>query len=207
MDVFVDIPGFLLASLLLELTPGPNMTWLALLASTRGQKAGFATIVGITLGLGIWVVAAAFGAAAAIDAIPQLLPVLKLAGAAYLLWLAIEAWRGAETAPATTGGDAKVALIDHVRHGLVTNLLNAKAALFFVTFLPTHLAEHLGRSGATTGLLFLGALYLAISVVVHSGVVLAASQMQGLLSGLGAIALRRGCALAIAATAIWLALG
>ncbi len=55
------IGPFLLAVALIELTPGPNMGWLALVSVARGRLAGFAAVAGVTLGLAIWMVAAAFG--------------------------------------------------------------------------------------------------------------------------------------------------
>lgn len=89
----MDIIGFALAVLLIELTPGPNMAWLAGLAATEGRQTGKAAVIGIAVGLLTNGVLAALGLAAILEAEPRLLTVLRLAGALMMMWLAIEAWR------------------------------------------------------------------------------------------------------------------
>ena len=85
---------FLLAVGLIELTPGPNMGYLALVASRSGRSAGMATVAGITLGLVIYLAASVFGLAEAALRWPWIYEILRWAGAAYLGWLAIDTWRG-----------------------------------------------------------------------------------------------------------------
>jgi threonine/homoserine/homoserine lactone efflux protein len=92
----LDLLGFALAVLLIELTPGPNMAWLAGLAATEGWRRGLAAVSGIALGLLANGILAALGLAALLQNAPQLWTGLRLAGAAMMAWLAVEAWRGAE---------------------------------------------------------------------------------------------------------------
>jgi threonine/homoserine/homoserine lactone efflux protein len=109
-----DLPGFLsflLAAPVLELTPGPNMAWLALPSATAGRDAGLAAAAGITLGLATQAVLAPPGVAAVLAAWPGLSSALHLAGVAFPVWLAWESWREsrnpAQHLPAAAGpGDA-----------------------------------------------------------------------------------------------------
>ena len=86
--------AFLLASLLIELTPGPNMTWLAALGASRGRTAALAAVAGIALGLAFAGAVAGIGLSALIASQPWLIDGLRWAGALYLLYLAYDAWRG-----------------------------------------------------------------------------------------------------------------
>ncbi len=128
--------AFALTALVIEITPGPNMTYLAALSLSGGMRTGLAAVAGIALGLMTYGVIAALGLAAAIDNSPALYGLLRWSGVAYLLWLAWEAWSGerdvSPEAPDGPDGRPWVAF----RRGLITNLLNPKAAVFYVAVLP-----------------------------------------------------------------------
>ena len=94
-----DITAFALTSFLVELTPGPNMAYLALVAATEGRRPGYAAVAGVALGLAIVGLLAALGLATLIAASPLAYQALRWAGVAYLMWLAWEGWRGAERVP------------------------------------------------------------------------------------------------------------
>jgi len=89
----VNLVGFALAVLLIELTPGPNMAWLAGLAATEGVRHGLAAVAGVAIGLLANGVLAALGLAALLQAAPEAWIFLRLGGAAMMLWLAIDTWR------------------------------------------------------------------------------------------------------------------
>lgn len=192
--------SFLVTALALELTPGPNMAWLAMLSATAGRVAGLAAVAGITLGLAVQAVLAALGVAAAIEAWPWLYRVLHIAGVGYLLWLGWESWRDAGR-PAhhlpgggETGGEG-------FRRGLVSNILNPKAAVFFVTVLPGFLQPGDGRTETLT----LSALYLAVASLVHGGIVAAAGGLRGFLADPAvSVRMHRVQAFAMVAVALWL---
>lgn len=132
--------AFALASLLIEITPGPNLTYLAALTLTQGTRAGLAAVAGIALGLSVYGIAATLGIAALISQSPILYQVLRWAGVAYFLWLAWQTWAGeAETSPHRS--DGRPDLGSAFRRGLITNLLNPKAAIFYVAVLPTFLVR------------------------------------------------------------------
>ena len=84
--------AFALLSLVVELTPGPNMAYLAALSLSRGARTGLAAVAGIALGLSAYGVAAAFGLAALVNQSAFLYEALRWAVILYLLWLAWEAW-------------------------------------------------------------------------------------------------------------------
>ncbi|MBP1806503.1 LysE family translocator [Rubellimicrobium aerolatum] len=191
--------AFLLTALLVELTPGPNMAWLAVVAAGEGAGVGLAAVAGVALGLGVVGVAAALGLAALVAASPALYEVLRWGGAAYLLWLAWDGWRGAvEEAPPLPGR----AVARAFRRGLVTNLLNPKAGVFYVAVLPGFLPPGDGLLPQT---LALTGGYVAVATGVHAGIVGLAGQARRLLTDpTRERRVRRGLSLALAGVAVWL---
>ncbi|MGH6663689.1 MAG: LysE family translocator [Pseudolabrys sp.] len=189
---------------MIEITPGPNMGYLAVLSLSRGWRVGAAAVAGVGLGHAIYGIAAALGVAALIDASHLLYEVLRWAGVAYMLWLAWEAWASeAETAPdvakADMGSHTRVAF----ERGLITNLLNPKAAVFFVTVVPAFVKPE-GSIVAQT--LLLSAIFVAIATVVHSCIVMLASRLQHFsASAARRRPLRRALAFLLASIAVWIA--
>ena len=169
----LDIAGFAAAVLLIELTPGPNMAWLAGLAATEGKRSGLSAVAGIALGLLANGALAALGLATLLTAMPALLHGLRLAGAAMMVWLAIEAWRGAEKAPPPTATRRAFAT------GALLNLLNPKAYLFFVVVAPEFLG---GRTLGLTEALTLAVVSTGIATAIHLAIVLAGSHAQAWLT-------------------------
>jgi threonine/homoserine/homoserine lactone efflux protein len=198
------LPSFLLVVLLVELTPGPNMGWLALLSASEGRRAGFAATAGIGLGLAIVAAASALGLAQLAHASPLIFNLLRYAGAAFLFWLAWEAWVGErEVSPAAFRKNGTAA--KHFRRGLIINLLNPKAALFFIAVLPVHIVADQPIAMQT---LQLSIAYLAIATSIHIIIVLLAGRAHGWLStGPYTILARRAFAVMLAAIALWFFIG
>jgi threonine/homoserine/homoserine lactone efflux protein len=191
---------FLIAVLLIELTPGPNMGYLAALSASQGRAAGFKAVLGVTAGLAFYMLLAVLGVAEVIAAAPLVYGGLRWAGVIYLLYLAWEAWRGAaETSP----GHARDA--DHAPfwRGLIANVLNPKALVFYVALLPGFIAAD--HAPFWIQALILGALHLAVSLFVHTLIVLGASHAARVVKAQRAVTLRRGLAIGIAFIAMWLA--
>ncbi|MEQ1951216.1 LysE family translocator [Mesorhizobium sp. CN2-181] len=188
--------SFTLASLLIELTPGPNMTYLALVAASDGRRAGFATVAGVALGLGIVGLVAAFGVAEIIHNSTLLYEGLRWAGVLFLLYLAWEGW--------TTGTDVAAAGQDrgrYFRRGLMTNLLNPKAAVFYVAVLPTFIDATRPVLPQT---LTLTAVYVAVATFVHAAIVLLAGALEPFLNDPRRERMaRRVLSALLAAVAIW----
>lgn len=171
----MDIVGFALAVLLIELTPGPNMAWLAGLAATEGRRAGLAAVWGVALGLLANGVLAALGLAAILQAAPQLWTGLRLAGAAMMVWLAVDAWRGAQRPVAVpAGATTRRAFLT----GAFINLLNPKAYVFFVVVAPQFLA---GRSLELRSALVLAGISAGIATLIHLAIVATGARAQALL--------------------------
>ena len=189
---------FLLTAILIELTPGPNMAWIALTGASVGKRAALAATAGIALGLAAVGMAAAFGLAELAQASPYLFALLRYAGAAYLLWLAWKAWQGKGDVSPEHAHNGNVRWF---RHGLFLNLLNPKAALFFVAVLPNYVDS---TEPVMSQTLLLSATYVAVATFVHLMLALLAGQAHGWFErGRNAIILRKICALLIAAVAFW----
>lgn len=196
--------AFALTCAVIEITPGPNMAWLAALSLARGWRTGLAAVAGVALGLSAYGIAAALGVATIIENSPLLYEALRWGGVAYLLWLAWDAWATAEqTAPEDVAG-ASHERASAFRRGLITNLLNPKAAVFYVAMLPDFVNVGAGRIAAQT--LTLSAIYVAIATLIHAGIVISASQLRTVISEPRQVRrIRRALALALAAIAIWFA--
>lgn len=195
-DLFIP---FLATTMLIELTPGPNMAWLALTSATQGKRSGFAAVAGIATGLAILAVASAVGLAELAARSPFAFGLLRYAGVAYLLWLAWQTWVG-EKELATKQIDA-TALAAWFRHGLLLNLLNPKAAVFFITVLPAYIVTNAPIVPQTA---LLSASYVAIATMVHLVIVALASQAHGWITvGNRRHKVRRIFAVLLAIVAIW----
>lgn len=194
------LPSFLFVVLLVELTPGPNMGWLALLSAGEGRRAGFAATAGIALGLAIVAAASALGLAQLAHASPLIFELLRYAGAGFLFWLAWEAWVDErEVSPSAIHKNGTAA--KHFRRGLVINLLNPKAAVFFVAVLPVHVVAN-GSVAIQT--LQLSIAYVVVATMIHIAIVILAGRAHGwLTTGPYARLVRRGFAVMLAAIALW----
>ena len=190
--------SFALASAIIELTPGPNMTYLALVSASQGRHAGLAAVAGVALGLGVIGAAAAFGVAQIISASPLAYETLRWGGILYLLYLAWDGWRGAgETAPTDDDDGARKYFI----RGLVTNLLNPKAAVFYVAVLPGFVNAAEPPLPQT---LTLTAVYVAIATFIHAGIVMLAGAAAPFLTDPRRERLaRRSLSLLLALVAVW----
>ncbi len=133
--------SFTLAALVLYLTPGPDMMFTLASGAAGGPRAGVAAAAGISLGVLCHCVMAAAGLAAVVAANPALLDVIRYAGAAYLMWVAIQTWRDTDPPGARSG---RAALWPAFRRGFVTNILNPKVGLFVLAFLPQFTDPALG---------------------------------------------------------------
>lgn len=189
-----SVLSFAFTALLIELTPGPNMAWLAALSLAEGRRAGLAAVAGVGLGLlGVGLLAV-FGLAAALMDVPHAYAVLRYLGAGYLLYLAWEGWTGADGEQPPLGNGAAF------RRALLTNLLNPKAAVFYLSVLPLFLpaSDGVGRA------LGLVAIYVAIATLVHAGlVVFAAHARHFLMEGAREQWVRRALSLMLALVAVW----
>lgn len=137
-EFFISYPlteflTFLVAGLVLNLTPGADVIFATACGLSGGPRAGIMAGLGVGLG-GLWHVGlATLGISALIAAEPAALAALRYGGAAYLLWLAVRSWRGGGLAAGARGARHPSGAL---WRGFVTNALNPKVALFVLAFLP-----------------------------------------------------------------------
>jgi threonine/homoserine/homoserine lactone efflux protein len=167
--------GFALVSLMMVLTPGPNMIYLISRSISQGPMAGLISLGGVALGFVVYMVSAAFGITALLFAVPYAYDALRLAGAAYLLWLAWQAVKPNGRSPF----QVRRLAIDSPRKlfamGFLTNLLNPKIAMLYLALLPQFIDPAAGSVMVQS--LLLGAIQIAISVSVNALIALAAGSI------------------------------
>jgi threonine/homoserine/homoserine lactone efflux protein len=171
------VAGFLGAGLLLNLTPGADVMFASASGLAGGPRAGVAAAFGVALGGLMHACLAAAGLAALLAAAPTLFTTLRYLGAAYLLFLAVKAWRAGPAEPRT--GAAR--LTQAIRRGFLTNALNPKVALFVLAFLPQFTSPATGP--VWLQILVLGALFSTTGFFVTAG--------YGALAGLAGAGLTR----------------
>lgn len=170
---------FAAVALALSITPGPNMAYLVSRAIAQGRTAGMISLLGVGAGFVIYMLLAAFGITALLLAIPFAYDALRLAGAAYLLWMAWNAVR--------PGGQS----VFHIRAmrrdtarrlflmGLLTNLLNPKIAALYLALLPQFIDKPAGNVLGQT--LVLGTIQIALSLTANAAFILTASGVSAFL--------------------------
>jgi threonine/homoserine/homoserine lactone efflux protein len=175
MPHLTSLLGFALVSLGMVLTPGPNMIYLISRSITQRPAAGMVSLGGVALGFIFYMLCAAFGITALLFAVPYAYDALRLAGAAYLLWLAWQALKPNGRSPF----QVKKLAIDSPRKlfvmGFVTNLLNPKIAMLYLALLPQFIDPTAGS--VLTQSLVLGSTQTIISVGVNGLIALGAGSI------------------------------
>ncbi|MDB1089432.1 LysE family translocator [Streptomyces sp. ACA25] len=172
--------GVVVVALGIVLTPGPNMVYLVSRSITQGRRAGVVSLGGVALGFVVYLLAANLGLSVVFIAVPELYLGVKLAGAAYLAYLAWNALKPGGVsvfAPLNVPHDSPRTLFTM---GFVTNLLNPKIALMYLSLIPQFIdldKDHVLLQG-----LVLGSLQIAVSVAVNLTIVLAAGAIAVFLS-------------------------
>ncbi len=173
--------GFSLIALGMVLTPGPNMIYLVSRSICQGRTAGMVSLAGVAAGFVFYMLCAAFGITALLMTVPYAYDALRFAGALYLLWLAWQAIRPGGRSPF----EVKALQADRPRKlfamGFLTNLLNPKIAVVYLSLLPQFIDPRHGNVLGQT--LALGASQIAVSVTVNALIVLTAGTVAGFLTG------------------------
>jgi threonine/homoserine/homoserine lactone efflux protein len=156
---------FLAASVAITLAPGPDNLQVLARGISQGRAAGFVAALGFAAGITFHTTLAALGVAALLRSSPVAFQVVKLAGAAYLVWIGIKALRSQGLA--TAHERPKQALGVVFRQSVIGNMMNPKVTLFFVVFLPQFVEPH-GAQSVMLQMLELGALFMLQTVVVFS---------------------------------------
>jgi threonine/homoserine/homoserine lactone efflux protein len=168
---------YTIASILLFITPGPDMSlWLSRTIGS-GRAAGVAAMAGTNAGCVVHTLLAAFGVSALIAASQTGFFILKIVGAIYLLWLALDAIRNGSSLNVKTGEPQTVSVLNSFIWGITVNLTNPKVVLFFITFLPQFVT--VDDPNVTGKLLFLGLYFVVINTPLAFLVILGAEKLVG----------------------------
>ena len=171
--------AFALVALGMVLTPGPNMAYLISRSICQGRAAGLVSLGGVALGFVVYMLCAAFGITALLLAVPYAYDAIRIAGAAYLLWLAWQAVRPGGRSPFQVrdlpqDGPRKLFLM-----GLLTNLLNPKIAVMYLSLLPQFIDP--ARGSVLGQALVLGTVQIVISVSVNAAIAVSAGSIAAFL--------------------------
>uniref|UniRef100_B0T177 Lysine exporter protein (LYSE/YGGA) n=1 Tax=Caulobacter sp. (strain K31) TaxID=366602 RepID=B0T177_CAUSK len=164
----------------MALTPGPNMLYLVSRAICQGRWAGIVSLVGTAAGFVVYLVCAALGITALLMAAPIAYDILRFGGALYLLWLAWSAIRPGGASPFQVRQLPKDSPARLISMGFLTNLLNPKAAMLYLSLLPQFIDPHRGAIFGQS--LALGGTQIAISLTVNGCICLAAGTIAGFLA-------------------------
>jgi threonine/homoserine/homoserine lactone efflux protein len=173
--------AFALIAFALIIVPGPNVLFIISRSLMLGRTAGVGTALGGQIGVYVQVAAVAFGVGAVVERSVAVFTVLKLAGAAYLVYLGVQALRHRRSLAAALGTPAEPKTIRRIiRDGFFVGLTNPKAIVFFVAVLPQFVDRSAGH--VPVQMLLLGAIFMAIAVVCDSTWALAAGTARAWLA-------------------------
>ncbi|TGE00555.1 LysE family translocator [Methylobacterium nonmethylotrophicum] len=167
--------AFAAIALGMVLTPGPNMVYLVSRSLCQGRKAGLISLGGVALGFVVYMLCAAFGITALVLAVPYAYDAIRIAGALYLLWLAWQAVRPGGRSPFQVRDLPKDGARKLFLMGFLTNLLNPKIAVMYLSLLPQFIDP---AAGSVLGqALVLGATQTLISVLVNALIAISAGSI------------------------------
>jgi threonine/homoserine/homoserine lactone efflux protein len=167
---------YVAASLALIATPGQDMLYVITRSLAQGRVAGLCSALGVCLGILVHTALAALGVGAILHASEMLFLGLKLAGAAYLVYLGLRLVLAREPPPIGRAGGGRLSPLALIRQGVLSNVTNPKIVLFFFAFLPQFVDP--ASAHPTRELVFLGVLYAALALPVKSAVALAAGSLS-----------------------------
>jgi threonine/homoserine/homoserine lactone efflux protein len=173
--------AFAAVALGMALTPGPNMIYLISRSICQGRKAGLISLAGVALGFVFYMVCAAFGITALLMAVPFAYDALRFGGAIYLLWLAWQALKPGGRSPFQVRELAPDRPRKLFLMGFVTNLLNPKIAILYLSLLPQFIDPQHGSVLAQS--IVLGGIQIVLSISVNATVAMMAGSIAAFLNG------------------------
>jgi threonine/homoserine/homoserine lactone efflux protein len=162
---------FVVASVVLLITPGPAVLYIVARSVEQGRMAGLASVLGIHLGTIVHITAAAFGLSALIVSSALAFAIVKYLGAAYLIWIGIRTLMAKVPAPEAPAVPAEP-LRRVLRDGFVVNVFNPKTAIFFLAFLPQFVEP--ARGAVHWQILCLGLTFMGLGIMSDGMYALAA---------------------------------
>ncbi len=164
-----DIALFVVTTALLAIAPGPDVVYVLTRGIAQGRQAGLAAALGFAAGCIFHTMLAAVGVAALIRSSEVAFDLVRYAGAAYLVWIGIQAIRHRDSFAMAEAGESK-ALIAIFKQSVVGNMLNPKVTIFFLSFLPQFVNTEAGNAGGQMALL--GVIFMLVTAVVFDAVAL-----------------------------------
>lgn len=180
MPELANLIAFALISLGMVLTPGPNMVYLISRSISQGRKAGLISLGGVGIGFLFYMLCAAFGITGLVMAVPYAYDTMRFAGALYLLYLAWQAVKPGGRSPFQVKDLPQDSHRQLFLMGLLTNLLNPKVAVLYLSLLPQFITVGNGTSVLSQSLI-LGSTQIAVSLTVNALIAMAAGSIATLL--------------------------
>ncbi len=156
---------FMLATIMLNITPGADMMYVIARSTGQGIKAGIVSALGIAAGCIVHIFAALAGLSAIVAQSATIFGIIKYLGAAYLIYLGVKSLLAKKSISVPANELSHDALFSIFRQGMITNVLNPKVALFFLAFLPQFVEA--GSPGFAWQILFLGILFNTSGTIVN----------------------------------------
>lgn len=170
----MPILPFLLSSIALTISPGPDILYVLTQSISNGKKYGIATALGLVSGILVHTTLIALGVSALIKQSELVFTVIKILGACYLLWIAYQVYKAPASISLTKVGTQKSAL-ELVKQGFIMNVLNPKVTLFFLAFFPGFIDESLGN--VTQQIYLLGFLFMLQAFLIFTFVSIVAAKL------------------------------
>jgi threonine/homoserine/homoserine lactone efflux protein len=172
---------FVASGVLLNLAPGQDTLYILGSSIAQGRRIGVASALGISAGCVVHTLAAALGLSAILATSTAAFIAVKLAGAAYLIYLGVRALTAPVRALSPSSHDAAASAALAFRRGVVTNVLNPKVALFFLALLPQFIEP--GSATKVAAFIALGLTFIATGTVWCLVLALAAARVRGFFAG------------------------
>jgi threonine/homoserine/homoserine lactone efflux protein len=176
MPSITTLIAFGLVAFGLAATPGPNMIYLISRSLSQGPRAGLISLIGVGIGFIIYMLLAAFGITAIVVAVPYAYDTLRLGGAGYLLYLAWQALKPGGRSPFQVRELPQDSPRKLVLMGLMTNLLNPKAAMLYLALLPQFIDP--ARGSVLMQSVVLGSMQIAISMAMNGIIAVTAGSIS-----------------------------
>ncbi len=172
---------FLMASILLTLAPGPDILYLLTKSLSDGAKSGVILAAGLVSGIIFHTFLVMIGVAAFIQGSPVAFIVLKIFGAAYLIFLAFQSFKAARAGKKISmqKSDVKISFVKLYRRGVLMNVLNPKVLLFFLAFLPQFV--NFSASSPSLQIILLGITFAAQAFLIFAAIAICAGKVRKLI--------------------------
>lgn len=176
MIPITELIFFALAAMLMAISPGPNMIYLISRSITQGRRAGLISLAGVLTGFGVHIILVSVGLTAILFAVPYVYSSLKILGAAYLLYLAVQTINSKTPNVFQARKDIQTdGTIRLFTMGFLTNVLNPKVAVFYMSFFPQFIAPAYGSVMRQS--IQLGVVQVMVSFFINCIVILSAAKL------------------------------